>query len=200
MESRLLSGPTPLEYFREQVVSALEHQKLDVSELAEHDLVELLARCIRTEAALLRPEPGFDELPLALIYVRALRAAAQERARLLRAMGDTALFVSGFFADSLADRAGDLRYYYTLGGGAYARLSLETERDGGVSEVFAELASRFRALADVLSEVSEASRLTSSVSVLRLYQRWLETRSRHAAQLLAEQGITPAPPDLGRVH
>ena len=200
MESRLLSGPTPLEYFREQVVNAIEHQKLDVSEFAEHYLVELLARCVRTEAALPGAEPGFDELPLALLYVRALRAAAHERARLLRAMGDTALFVSGFFADSLADSAGDLRYYHTLGGTAYARLSREAERDGVVSETFAELASRFRALADVLSEVSEASRLTSSVSVLRLYQRWVETRSRHAAHLLAEQGITPADPGPGRVH
>jgi hypothetical protein len=35
--------------------------------------------------------------------------------------------------------------------------------------------------------------------VLVLYERWLQTRSRRAAALLAEQGITPvAPPAEGR--
>ena len=45
--------------------------------------------------------------------------------------------------------------------------------------------------ADVLSEVSEASRLTSSGSVVRLYERWTQTGSPRAAALLAEQGISP---------
>ncbi len=200
MGSRLLDGPTPLEYFREQVDKALEHQKLEISAFAERYLIDLLARCVRTETALPPPEPGFDETPLALLYLRALRAAAHERARLLRAMGDTALFVSGFFAESLLDRTGDLRYYHELGGSAYARLSREGERAGVAADVFSELAVRFRALADVLSEVSEASRLSSSASVLRLYQRWVETRSARAAQLLAEQGITPIDPGEGSVH
>ena len=40
----------------------------------------------------------------ALLYARALQSSTrQERARLLRAMGDTALFVSGFFSESLRD-------------------------------------------------------------------------------------------------
>jgi hypothetical protein len=116
-------------------------------------------------------------------------------------MGDTALFVSGFFAESLGDKAADLRYYRTLGGHAYGRLSHEHERRPGIGPaVFSELAGRFSEFADVFCEVSEASRLTNSRSLLRLYERWLQTGSRRAAHLLAEQGITPVDPGEGRVH
>jgi hypothetical protein len=52
--------------------------------------------------------------------------------------------------------------------------------------------------ADLLSEVSEATRLTDNRSVLRLYERWLQTGSRRAAVLLAERGIAPVDPGEGR--
>jgi hypothetical protein len=58
--------------------------------------------------------------------------------------------------------------------------------------VFSELAGRFREFADVLAEVSEATRLSTPASVLRLYERWLQTGSRRAAVLLARAGLSPA--------
>jgi hypothetical protein len=113
-------------------------------------------------------------------------------------MGDSALFVSGFFADSLERKLVDLDYYRSMGGHAYSRLSQEDKLPFGPS-VFSELAQRFREFADVLSEVSEASRLTTSHSVVRLYEKWVATGSRRAAMLLAERGITPvAPPPPGK--
>ena len=109
MSPTMLDGPTPLEFFGEQVRKAIEHQRLETSAFATHYLVDLLTRSIRADA-LPAAEPGFDDVPLALLYLRALRAATHERARRLREMGDTALFVSGFFADSLVEKVADLRY------------------------------------------------------------------------------------------
>ena len=125
-------------------------------------------------------------------------AAAHERPRRLRETGDTALFLSGFFGDALVGKVGDLRYYRTLGGNAYARLGRERTWIG--ADVFSELAARFHELADVLSEVSEATRLTDSRSVVRLYERWRQTGSRRAARLLEQRGITPVDPGEGRVN
>lgn len=198
MGSRLLDEQTPVEYFREQVVVAMEHQKLEVSEFAQHYLVDLLTRCVRADALLASCEPGAEEMPLAMLYLKALGAASHERARLLRAMGDSALFVSGFFADSVIDKVGDLRYYRVLGGDAYARLGREERRP--TARVFSELAARFQELADVLSEVSESSRLASPLAVLRLYQRFMQTGSRRAARLLVQLGVMPMDPGPGRVH
>jgi hypothetical protein len=200
MPDMLVRDETAVEFFREQLTTAMEHQRIATSAFTEHYLVNLLAACVRGEALPAR-EPGFDEVPLALLYMRALEAAPFERARLLRAMGDTALFVSGFFADSLAGKEGDLRYYATLGGHAYARLSREHERASPVGlGVFSELSGRFREFADLLSEVSELSRMAQPAAIVRLYERWLQTGSPRAAALLAAKGITPVAPSEGPVH
>jgi hypothetical protein len=193
MAERLVREETPLEFFREQVERALEHQKVSTSAFTEYYLVNLLAGCVRGEA-LPAPEPGYEEMPLALLYVRALQSSRHQRARLLRALGDTALFVSGFFADRLNRTLADPAYYRTMGGYAYARLSREEAPLEFGPGVFSDLAQRFAQFADVLSEVSELSRLTSNHSILALYERWLQTGSRRAAALLAERGITPVNP------
>ncbi len=190
---------TPVEFFREQLGKAMEHQRVSTSAFTEYYLVNLLTTCVRGEA-LPAPEPGYDEMPLALLYIRALQRSRYERARLLRAMGDTALFAAGFFADSLSRKLVDLGYYRSMGGRAYARLSQEEDLAGFGNHVFSELAKRFVEFADLLSEVSEASRLTTNQSVLRLYERWLQTGSKRAAVLLAQSGITPVPPSDGLVQ
>lgn len=190
---------TPVEFFRGQLLKAMEHQRVSTSAFTEFYLVNLLASCLRGEA-LPAPDSGYDEMPLALLYARALAASRIERARLLRVLGDTALFVAGFFPESLNRRLVDVGYYRSLGGYAYARLSREDQRAGFGQEVFTELAVRFIEFADLLGEVSEASRLSSNQSVVRLYQRWAQTGSRRAAMLLAERGITPALPGEGRVQ
>jgi hypothetical protein len=200
MAEGLVHRETPVEFFREQLLKAMDHQRVATSAFTESYLVNLLAACLRGEYLPPR-EPGYDETPLALLYLRALGASRHERAQRLRAMGDTALFVSGFFADSLLDKVADGRYYYALGGRAYARLSQEHGPPRGFGPaVFSELAGRFRQFADVLAEVFEASRPRTPASLLRLYERWLHTGSARAAALLAERGITPLPPGEGRLH
>jgi hypothetical protein len=194
MVEKLVREASAFEFFREQLVEALEHQRVSTSAFTEYYLVNLLSAFVPGER-MAGHEPGYDEVPLALLYLRALGASRRERARRLRAMADTALFVSGYFADSLSSREGDLRYYVTLGGQAYARLGRDREENTFVGpEVFTELALRFRDFADVLAEVSERNRPSTPASVLSLYERWLQTGSRRAAAQLAMQGIMPMPP------
>ena len=198
MAERLVSDETPAAFFREQLAQAMEHQKVSTSAFTECYLVNLLASGVRGDV-LQPPTPGFDETPLALLYVRAVQASRNERAKLLRTMGDTALFVAGFFAESLERRLVDLGYYRCMGGRAYARLGDEEDRMFSPG-VFRELAARFMQFADLLQEVAETSRLTSQASVVKLYERWARTGSRRAALLLAEQGIAPMLPGEGNVQ
>jgi hypothetical protein len=195
----LVREESPVEFFKEQLERAMEHQKVSTSAFTEHYLVSLLAGCVRGDV-LPPPEPGYDEMPLAMLYAQALQASPYDRARLLRAMGDNALFVSGFFADSLSRTLVDLAYYRAMGGQAYARLAREDRTLGYTPDVFGELSGRFTEFADLLSEVSEASRLVSDRSVLQLYERWVQTGSRRAAVLLAERGIAPIGPGDAREH
>jgi hypothetical protein len=82
----------------------------------------------------------------------------------------------------------DVEYYTQLGGVAYAALS---RHNGELSAVFAELAQKFLGVVDILSEVSERTAFSSNRDLLRLYERWLKTRSHHAAQVLLERGVIP---------
>jgi hypothetical protein len=195
MAERLVREDTPMEFFREQLERAMEHQKVSTSAFTEFYLVNLLVSGVRGEA--LPAEPGYDETPLALLYVRAMEASRNDRARLLRAMGDTALFVSGFFADHLDGKPVDLKYYRAMGGQAYSRLGREASEPAFGPTVFLELAGRFTEFADLLAEVSEVSRIRTNRSILALYERWIQTGSRRAAALLAERGISPVVPSDG---
>jgi len=194
----LVREETPQEFFRDQLLRAMERQRVSTSAFTEFYLVNLLTAGVRGET-LPGSEPGFDEMPLALLYVRALEAAGPERVRLLRSLGDSALFLSGFFADSLDGKSADHAYYAAMGCRAYGRLARERSRRL-CPNVFGELEDRFAEFADVLAEVSQLTRLSRPTSLVRLYERWLATRSRRAALLLAEQGIHPASPGEERRH
>ncbi len=192
MPETLVRDVSPSEYFHEEITRAMRRQRVSTSAFTECYLVSLLTACLRADA-LPAAEPGFSETPLALLYARALESAGAERTRRLRRLGDAALFISGFFADSLDAGAVGHRYYRTLGERAYDHLSQREAKTHGPG-VFAELAGRFGELADVIAEVSDESRSASPTSVVRLYERWLETGSRRAAAQLAQRGITPMLP------
>lgn len=200
MRGRVVREKTTVAFFHEQLCAAMSRQRVSMSAFTEFYLVNLLA-AFASDAGLPGREPGLDETPLALHYVRALEASGWERAARLRETADTALFVSGFFADSLPRGDGDLVFYASLGEQAYARLGRDHERKApAATGVFTELASRFREFVDLLTEIAEKTRVMNPASLVRLYERWRQTGSRRAALLLQKQGLTPALADPGLRH
>src|SRR5258708_36750725 len=96
MPEKLVQGETSVEFFREQLLKAMDHQRVATSAFTESYLVNLLAACLRGESLPGR-EPGYDETPLALLYLRALAASRHEPAPLLRALGPSALIPPASF-------------------------------------------------------------------------------------------------------
>lgn len=180
---------SPHEFFREAVVDVLTHRRLHVQEETEFYLVNLLATFLTREKLFVnQPDGSVREEPLALILLRALEASGPARASALRRLGDTALFVSGFFGDSLARSAVDVDYYIAMGGGAYAALG-EAERGRGLEALYAELSGRFGLFVDCFAEIAELSDLRSNRGLVRLYERFLRTQSERVAQLLRDRGV-----------
>ena len=185
MTERLVHDESPMEYFKRLVEGALAHQRVQSTEHTTFYVVNLLA------AFVCPPRESADALsePLAVRFARAMQTAGIEQRQGLRLVGDVSLFLSGFFGDSFTRKVVDIDYYISLGGYAYSRLS---QRDTeGCARVFSELAEKFTSFVDVLSEVSEHSSTTSSSDVLRLYEKWLRTRSPRNGELLVERGIVP---------
>ncbi|MBK9519063.1 MAG: hypothetical protein IPO09_17290 [Anaeromyxobacter sp.] len=204
MHSPILVSQSPREWFKEAVGEVLSVRHHPVSQEAEFYLVELLASRVAGERPPELADAPLDE-PLALLLLRAMAAERRQRAAHLKRLGDTSLFVSGFFGDSLARSAVDAGYYRAMGERAYGALA-EGERSAALAGLYAELSRRFEALVDCLAEVAELSELESNRGLLRLYERFLLTRSQRVAEKLRARGVAlfagpgPAPATGGTRH
>ena len=187
MDDSLLRTQTPLEFFKEQVEAACEHQHLRPQPLTSYYVVSLL-----TDFTHLDGSPAGEAMTsneaLGAKLLRALQSGGISQRVGLKQVGDVSLFISGFFSDSLRRSLVDVDYYVTIGGHAYGSLS---NTDDVLSPIFAELSDKFVAFVDVLTEVSERTSLTSHSDLLRLYEKWVRTGSRRNGELLAEKGIVP---------
>jgi hypothetical protein len=183
----ILVGKSAHEYFREMLADALSHRRARVQEVTEFYLVNLLAGFLEKERLFVeRPDGTVTAEPLAFILLRALEADRRRRDAQLRRLGDTALFVSGFFGDSLARSLVDVDYYIAMGERAYGTLA---ESARGEGQPFEELAQRFAEFVDLFAEIAELSDLRSNRGLVRLYERFLATRSERVAQHLRARGV-----------
>lgn len=191
----MLTELRPIDHFKELVATAIRHQRIKTNELAEHYLSTLLASFVFSE--------NLTSEPLAITYLKALNAEKAIQLRLMKQLGDISLFTSGFFSDSLKRNIVDIDYYILMGSTSYGWLAaMHGEARSGESapSLFSELAGKFTAFVDVLTEVSERSRLTSSKDVLRVYERWLRTKSKQAERLLRSMGIDPLAVSTKPIH
>jgi hypothetical protein len=182
----LVRPESSTEYFRDLVERAMARQGVASSELSSYYLVQLLDSFLAFDQTYAEMEVEKDT-PLAELLCRALACQGSRRFRLLKFTGDVALFMSGFFPDSVTRRLNDIDYYVRLGGYAYggaARVSA-LER----AALFAELSRKFVRFVDVLNDVSEESALAENAGILRLYERWRQTGSRRSEALLRREGI-----------
>ena len=184
------------EFFRDSVDSAMSANKLTLDHQTAHYVVNLLTLFARSEALYESTAEGLRLKPLAQMLSDSLAASTREQRDFgLQRLGDVALFIAGFFADSLQRSAVDLNYYIHMGGGAYHSLSIHvhgTVRGQAFGCVFSELAQKFQPLVDVLNEVREAAHTATDADILRLYEVWLKTGSERASRLLRKLGIEPA--------
>jgi hypothetical protein len=169
------------EFFHEVVTDAVSAVDLDASEPAGWYLVGLLGDFTR---ARLPDEP---------LGVKLAQAGLDpgERVRNLKQVGDTSLYVAGFFAESLSRSLVDVDYYVGLGQNAYAQLA-RSLGSKTIGEVYAELAEKFPQFVDVLTEVRKRVDLGTN-DLGRLYEIWLKTRDEWVEKKLKAAGLLVDP-------
>ena len=170
-------------FFFENLAAALKEQRVAPTAETEHYLVRMLADYATHPV---------DEEPLALKLLAAKEAPPVERRRQLREVGDTSLFVSGFWSDSFARRIVDQDYYIGLGGSAYGQLA--RVGDGWARDpftcVFEELAEGFHRFVQVLETLSRRVRPPATPQdLVRLYDKYRNTGSSWAKRRLAAMGV-----------
>ncbi len=189
------------EFFFHQIRKACLNQNIDSTPHTEFYLVQLLSNFSQPERV--QAWTQNRERPLAIHFLESLHTDLENRIPLLKDLGDFILYVSGFFQESLERRGMELGYYYSLGENAYRSLQALSEKNTiceAFQETFAELAAKFPAYVEVLSEISENSNITRDSGLLRLYERYMTTGSKRLLKKLHSAGIFPntTPPSLSK--
>ena len=192
-DAAILSSESIHQFFRDLVAKAIENQRARVQPFTELYLVNLLAEYLMSEALYVQGEDGsWQQKPLAFLLKEALEEPGPARVQMLRRLGDTSLFVSGFFPDSLSRRSNlvDVDYYIAMGGRAYDAVGMVAARHARSEKtLWDELSEKFRLLVDLLNEVSERTLASTNAGLVRLYERWMKTGSVRLATTLEAQGV-----------
>ncbi len=192
-ENRLIQEVPNLDiYFHGLISEAFKNQKIEEKE-NEHVsfyLMNLLSRFCEPEK--LYSIGKGEEKPLAVLFCEAQQEDIPNKAKLLKYLGDFSLFMSGYFQDSLNRKIVDIDYYISMGEGAYSQLStlpVSKKHPTLFTDMFSTLGKRFSQWVDVLTEVSENCQMTKQTDLLRLYEKFLRTKSDRLKSMLSKQGI-----------
>lgn len=188
------------EYFFEAVGTALAERKVKASSVVKAYLVELLDFFLVTGNLYEEsPETGKKKRDtLAEMYLKAVNSEPGLKVEMLKRLGDSSLYISGFFGDSLKRKVVDVDYYAEIGGSAYGNLASMTSVDE-VAEVYHDFSHRFMEYVDVLTCISEKSFVVSEGDLLRLYDRYVLTGSKQAKDKLTEKGLVAPTPYVKKV-
>jgi hypothetical protein len=186
------------DFFLDAVEDAIKSRRVEATPAATSYIVSLLADFAKPGAL----AEQTLERPLTFLLDEALHTAdTGARFDKLRALGDGILYSSGFFADHFEARGVDQGYIIGLGATAYesagaiiAAPGALARRDSSQAEldIFAELAQKFAAFVAVIADVADATiaqGIQSSRAIVKLYERWLRTRSDRLADALRSQGF-----------
>jgi len=193
----MLTEIQPLEHFSMMVSKAMKGQGIKASPMAEFYLSNLLTGFIDARRI---SGKTFSER-----FLKALGAEGGLKKILLKELADSSLFISGFFHESLKRKIVDVDYYMDMGIISYNMLSEFFSGNGRdynttLSSLYREMSEKFLKFADILDEISEESSIKTALDLLRLYERWLKTKSKRTETLLRELGIEPVSVPVRPVH
>jgi hypothetical protein len=171
------------DYFKEQIVAAIDSRKLHTAPLTVEYLTHLLEHYAVSQNLFANRKATLAEM-----YLKAFSPETPNRAELLKSLGDVSLYISGFFGDSLNRKIVDIDYYADMGGAAYGGLAVLIDEDPHVP-VYQEFSQRFMEFVDLLTFVSQRTMIQTNSDLLRLYDRYVSTGSRLAEEQLIAKGL-----------
>lgn len=181
------------DYFSKELGTVIDRRRVQVPPDAFEYLVTLLVQHLHSEVFFSKtPDGKLGENYLVQLYAEYLRGNAEVKKTALQRLGDVCLMVTGCFSDSLSRKLVDIEYYQGMGGAAYWQRAQIASKEGAL---FQDLSVRFKVFSGLLMEMSDRSSLNNNKDVLRIYERWLQTKSLHLKEILSEKGI-PTPVEI----
>lgn len=191
--NRVMTANNLFDYFHDRVEDARTSLPVRICDDTSLYLTSLLVERARTD------RPTTPEETLAELHMRAANAPPAEQARAYRELGDRALYLLGYFAESLERRTVGPAYYAEMGSAAYHRVDIVFKRwfADAFGPVFRELAFRFTDCVHLIEDVRRTHDEDNPDDPMALYRLWLATGNAQYADKLKELGILLLPPRTG---
>ncbi len=182
------------DFFVEAVENAFAERRFSTFPSAQSYLVKLLEYYVPAGNL-------FDEVDeqgrlkrstFAETFLRAMSAEPHLRAEMLKKMADRALYITGFFSDSLQRKVIDVDYYAEMGVTAYGALA-DSSREDLSAKVYREYAEKFIRFSEILTTISVQARIQDEANIMRLYETYAKTGSDLARERLLERGLIAVP-------
>lgn len=188
----LVADPNLFGFFYDRVQHSAAQRGTELAEHTEFYLVTLLVDFLRTRKLVRSGGDRVDERPLAIRLLEGALGDPSTRARDLKHLADSTLYLLGFFAGALERRSSVNRgYYANVGISAYKHLAVVTGTGFGrqADPVFSELGERFDECVELIADVKDDSAQVSDSDVLALYERWVATGDPVLARRLRAHGF-----------
>lgn len=170
-------------YFQEALATALRRSQSPISEDLQAYLVYLLSDFARSERVYAGVNPG-EEPILVVLLERALESPQAEANRIFKHIGDSTLYLSGFFGEKTQATGVSNSYYMAMGEDAYYRLAQNTR-----VQVYNELSGAFERLVFLLRQISLHERKASSEEILCWIRQYQQSKNPELQALLAMNGV-----------
>ncbi len=185
-------------YFFTTLQQALFARRIETLPAVEIYLVDILEKFLLTDKLFDEENSSGKKTreTLAEMMLRASSATPRQRVDLLRKLGDSALYVSGYFGPSLQRKLIDIDYYINMGTTAYGSLAREID-DETYSQAYGEISTKFINFVDVFTFMSQRGlEKANPPNLLRQMDVYSKTGSPLILEQLNEQGIFPEPSQL----
>lgn len=156
--------PTSTASWQSLVQEAQSASQIQLTEDLQSYLVFLLMRFLE--------ETELTDKPLALELLETVHQQGQTQQSHLREVGDKCLIITGFFPGLAQRRFVELKYYVSLGQGAYSALSYLTGKSH--AELFGHLSKDFIPLMDILQTIRAMN--STEPEWLKIHQACNRTR------------------------
>ncbi len=186
---------TPDQHFDELLIEACDQLHFSINPPSKHYILNLLTHYIdsRNLYTSLENDSG-EKLPdtFAELYLTALTVESPKNIDYMKILADRALYLSGFFGESLQKKSVDIDYYMGIGANAYHNLASWTKEET-TAMVYSQFSKKFNRFVEVLNYISDKSTIQSEQNILKLYERYIHTGSDIVREKLHQLGVTTLP-------
>ncbi|MCO5112745.1 MAG: hypothetical protein M9899_01070 [Bdellovibrionaceae bacterium] len=182
---------TPRDFFAELIQDAAKAvSRSDFHPLSYSYLSELLVDFLHVEK--LYGAEGSGSKMMAEQWFESQACDLNAKIVRLKRLGDTSLYVAGFFASSFKRKVINQSYYIQMGEMSFQSLS-KIVSEPEFENVYSHFSSHFPSYVDILTEVSQKVNIQKSGDILNLFERYIDSGSKWAEKQLLSEGILTYP-------